>query len=91
MTIVPFWIAVAKASSQEKIKSLSYATAIIQIGTPPAVSKGVRVQKGKMTLKVLCLTNTEAISKGTPLTTTEKPPAELPEDIVMGVGSSDAK
>ena len=85
LTIVPFWVAIAKASSQETIKNLSYATAIIQIVTPPAICRGVRVHKGKMTLKVMCLTNLEAIEKGTPLMTSEKPPTELPEDALMGV------
>ena len=39
-----------------------------------------------MSLKVLCLTNNEAISKGTTLMVAGKPPAaEFPVDIVMGV------
>ena len=64
LTLVPFWVAVAGASSQEGASNLHYATAIIQIPTPPAVSKGLRVQKAKMTLKVMCLTNDAAISGG---------------------------
>ena len=87
LTLVPFWVAVAKASSQGGGKNLLYATAIIQIPTPPPVSRGVRVQRGKMTLKVLCLTNEAAISKGTLLMAAGKPPADLPEDNVMGVTS----
>ena len=94
MAIVPFWVAVARASSQGGEASsqaggenLHYATAIIQIPTPAAVAKGVRVQKGKMTLKVLCLTNGAAVSKGTMLMTSTTPPTDLPEDNVMGVVS----
>jgi len=87
LTLVPFWVAVAKASSQEGIKNLHYTTAVIQIPTPPPVSKGVRVQKGKITLRVVCLTNEAAISKGTLLMTANKPPTNLPEDNVMGVAS----
>ena len=65
-----------------------YATAVIQIPTPPPVSKGVRARrKGKMTLKVICLTNEAAISKGTLLMAASKPPVNLPEDIVMGAAS----
>ena len=87
MTLVPFWVAVAKASSQEGVKNLLYATAVIQIPTPPPVSRGVRVHKGKMTLRVVCLTNMAAVSKGAPLMTATKPPPNLPEDNVLGVTS----
>ena len=87
LTLVPFWVAVAKASSQEGVSNLLYATAVIQIPTPPPVSKGVRVHKGKMTLRVVCLTNMAAVSKGAPLTTATKPPPNLPEDNVLGVTS----
>ena len=90
LTLVPFWVAVARASSQDGAKNLLYATAVIQIPTPPPVSRGVRVQcqrKGKMTLKVMCLTNEAAISKGTLLMAANKPPTNLPEDNVMGVAS----
>ena len=85
MTLVPFWVAVAKASSQDGVKNLSYTTAAIQIPTPPPVSRGVRVQKGKMTLRVVCLTNDGAISKGTQLMAATKPPATLQEDNMVGV------
>ena len=37
-----------------------------------------------MTLKVLCLTNSVTIGKGTHLMVAGKPPAEFPEDDVMG-------
>ena len=84
---MPFWVAVARASCQDGAKNRLYATAVIQIPTPPPVSRGVRVQKGKMTLKVLCLTNEAAISKGTLLMAANKPPTNLPEDKVMGVAS----
>ena len=87
LTLVPFWVAVARASSQDGAKNLLYATAVIQIPTPPAVSRGVRVQKGKMTLNVVCLTNEAAISKGTLLMAADKPPTNLPEDNVTGVAS----
>ena len=91
MAVVPFWMAVASASSQDKAEAasnLQYATALIQIPTPPAVSKGVRLQKGRMTLKVMCLTNNEALAKGTRLMVAGKPPLELPVDNVMGVEDS---
>ena len=90
VALIPFWTAVARASSQDDAEdpmhNMQYATAIIQIPTPPPVSKGVRVHKGRMTLKVLCLTNNDAISKGTNLMVAGKPPAgEFPVDNVMGV------
>ena len=84
---MPFWVAVAGASSHEGASNLHYATAIIQIPTPPPVSKGLKVQRGKMTLKVMCLTNNAAISGGTLLMAADKPPMELPEDNVMGVAA----
>ena len=88
VSLNPFWTAVAKASSQDDAEdpmhNMQYATAIIQIPTPPPVCKGVRVHKGKMTLKVLCLTNSVTIGKGTHLMVAGKPPAEFPEDDVMG-------
>ena len=91
MALVPFWTAVARASSHDAAEAggnLQYATAIIQIPTPPPVSKGVRHQKGKMTLKVMCLTNKDALSKGTRLVVAGKPPLELPENNLMGVEDS---
>ena len=87
LTIVPFWVAVARASSQGDAKNLVYATAIVQIREPPPVSRGVRVQKGKMTLKAMCLTNEAAIPRGTLLMVADKPPTDLPMDNVMGVAS----
>ena len=87
LTLVPFWVAVARASSQDGAENLLYAAAVVQIPTPPPVSRGVRVHKGKMTLKVMCLTNEAAISKGTLLMAASKPPVNLPEDIVMGAAS----
>ena len=86
--LVPFWVAVAGASSHKGASNLHYATAIIQIPTPPPVSRGLRVHRGKMTLKVMCLTNNAAISGGgTLLMAADKPPMELPEDNVMGVAA----
>ena len=41
-----------------------------------------------MTLKVMCLTNKDAISKGDSLMVVGKPPREFHEDNVMGVGES---
>ena len=90
VALIPFWTAVARASShddtEDPMHNMQYATAIIQIPAPPPVCKGVRAHKGKMTLKVVCLTNNGAISKGTNLMVAGKPPAgELPVDNVMGV------
>ena len=82
LTLVPFWTAVAQASSQAdgQDSNLDYATAVVQLPTPPPVAKGVRVHKGSMTLKVVCLTSTNAISKGARLTVAGKPSRELPEE-----------
>ena len=43
--------------------------------------------QGQDDLKVMCLTNEAAISKGTLLMAASKPPVNLPEDIVMCAAS----
>ena len=88
VALVPFWMAVVEASSHDVDAAgefnLQYAIAIIQIPAPPPVAKAVRLQKGRMTLKVMCLTNGDAIARGTRLMGEGKPPRELPEDNLMG-------
>ena len=87
MVLVPFWaLAAAGRKSAESSSASSddpnehclvYQKAIIDVPTPPAVLKGVRVAKAKIQLCVPCMTNKTIIAKGSRLTIAEKIPTEL--------------
>ena len=92
--VVPFWALATKprntwseASSQENqeeiaasLQTLVYKTSRVLVPTPVAVAKGVRVQKAKIVLKVMSLTNAEPVTKGTRLVVNAKPDNNLPSD-----------
>ena len=56
---------------------LEYRKVTVDVPTPQAVIKGVRVHKAKIQLSVPCMTNTKAIAKGSRLVIGDRVPADL--------------
>lgn len=87
VVLIPFWALAARprkpVSGQDQnedesnLHVLVYRKVTVDIPTPAAVSKGVRVQKPKIQLCVPCMTNTNAITKGSRLMIAGKVPAGL--------------
>lgn len=87
VVLIPFWALAARphkpVSGQDQnedesnLHVLVYRKVTVDIPTPAAVTKGVRVQKPKIQLCVPCMTNTNAITKGSRLMIAGKVPAGL--------------
>ena len=87
VVLVPFWALAAKprkpSSAEDQngdepnLHVLVYRQVIVDIPTPHAVIKGVRVQKPKIQLCLPCMTNTDTITKGSRLVIAEKVPSDL--------------
>ena len=91
VVLVPFWALAAagrkttQSSSESSSASsaasdthcLVYQQAVIDVPTPAAVLKGIRVAKAKIKLCVPCMTNKTIIAKGSRLTIAEKIPTDL--------------
>ena len=87
VVLVPFWALAAAgrkttqsssaSSADSDTHCLVYQQAVIDVPTPAAVLKGIRVAKAKIKVCVPCMTNKTIIAKGSRLTIAEKIPTDL--------------
>ena len=83
VVLVPFWCLASKPESsdgQTNAQPLEYKTATIPLGTPCSVEKGVRTTRGSISMRVLYMSNSSPLVKGTRIFITTRPPNALHEE-----------
>ena len=59
---------------------MSNVVLTVNVPAPAALAKGVKVQKGKIAMRLPALTNLEHVDKGCRLLLEQEPPTELESD-----------